>query len=92
MKRHNLKILPQYFENQISGQKTFEIRKHDKNFRIGDEIRLNEIDAELGKPYKPTGRACIVEITDILHSSYDAPFEGLETGYSILSTKLIYAI
>lgn len=87
---HRLKILSIYFKDQISGRKTFEIRKHDRNFKVGDQIILNEIDAGWGNECKPTGRICIVEITHILHSSHDAPFEGLKVGYSILSTKLIY--
>lgn len=90
MKRHNLKVLPQYFKAQINGIKNFEMRRHDRDFEVGDEIKLNEISAKLCEAYKPTGRACIVRITYILASTYDAPFEGLELGYSILGTEMVY--
>ena len=39
---HELKILPQYFKEVISGSKTFEIRKNDRNFCIGDRLVLKE--------------------------------------------------
>jgi len=90
MKRHNLKILPQYYEAQINGFKNFEIRKFDRDFKVGDEIKLNEIDGRLCEPYKPTGRACVVRITYILYSDHHAPFEGIEEGYAILGTEMAY--
>ena len=90
MKRHNLKILPQYFEAQVDGLKSFELRKNDRKFKVGDEIKLNEISSKIGDNYKPTGRACLVLITYILHSDHGNEFEGLEPGYCILGTVLIY--
>lgn len=91
MKRHNLKILPQYFEAQIAGIKPFEFRKNDREFKVGDEIKLNEISAKLGENYKPTGRACLVRITYILASHPGNEFEGIEVGYCVLGTELIYS-
>ena len=88
--RHNLKILPQYFDAVTAGLKRFEIRKNDRKFKPFDEIRLNEIDGPLGKPYKPTGRFCLVRITYILTSDHGNEFAGLEAGYCILGTELIY--
>lgn len=87
MKRHNLEILRKYFELQVAGVKTFEIRKIDRDFKVGDEIKLNEIyqDGLLGE-YKPTGQSCIVVITYIA-----AGLEGLADGYGVLGTRLKYA-
>lgn len=39
---HELKILPEYFEAVVSGNKRFEIRKDDRNYKKGDILRLNE--------------------------------------------------
>ena len=37
---HELKIYPKYFEDVISGKKTFEVRKNDRKFNIGDILIL----------------------------------------------------
>ena len=33
--KHDLKILPQYFEAVIKGRKKFELRKNDRDFNVG---------------------------------------------------------
>ncbi|MGF1786455.1 DUF3850 domain-containing protein [Photobacterium swingsii] len=40
MKVHTLKIEPVYLNAIIDGKKTFEIRKNDRDFRVGDRVRL----------------------------------------------------
>lgn len=35
MKKHELKILPQYFQAVWSGIKTFELRKDDRDYQLG---------------------------------------------------------
>ncbi len=44
MKRHYLRILPEYYRAVDSGAKTFEIRKNDRDFKVGDIITLQEFD------------------------------------------------
>lgn len=39
---HQLKCEAKYFEEICSGQKTFEVRKNDRNFHVGDYLALNE--------------------------------------------------
>lgn len=78
MKLHELKILPEYYEKVLSGEKTFEIRKDDRNFKAGDIIRLCEHD---GKEF--TGRSSLYDIIYKL----DGGNYGLEKGYCILSIK-----
>lgn len=41
---HELKILPEYFEKVAIGIKTFEIRKNDRDFKVGDTIFLREFE------------------------------------------------
>jgi hypothetical protein len=86
MARHNLKILSEYYKQQAAGIKNFELRRLDRDFKLGDEIKLNEIaPTEILGEYRPTGNACIVRITSITTG-----FEGLEDGYGILGTEMIY--
>ncbi|OMC79582.1 hypothetical protein BK125_04695 [Paenibacillus odorifer] len=44
---HHVKIFPHYYEDVRSGIKKFEIRKDDRDYRVGDELYLNEFDPEL---------------------------------------------
>ena len=60
---HELKTLPIYFEEVIEGRKSFEVRKNDRNFKVGDMLALNEYDAEK-KEY--TGNSCLVYVDYIL--------------------------
>ncbi len=73
-----LKILPEYFEAVKSGKKTFELRKNDRDFCVGDILILREFDGS-----KTTGRSVTVGITYILQN---CGF-GLADGYAILSIK-----
>lgn len=39
---HELKILPKYFEDVSAGRKNFEIRRNDRDFKVGDVLVLKE--------------------------------------------------
>ena len=62
---HDLKILPDWFNAVISGVKTFEIRKDDRNFQPRDVLLLREWD---GTAY--TGRTCRADVTMVLRGEY----------------------
>ena len=66
MATHRLKTWPCYFEEVISGRKSFEVRKNDRDFRTGDLLELVEWDPYTGSF---TGRQCQREITYILDSN-----------------------
>lgn len=41
---HELKILSEFFEAVTSGRKQFEIRKNDRDYKVGDQLVLREVD------------------------------------------------
>ncbi|GHU95838.1 hypothetical protein FACS1894208_09400 [Clostridia bacterium] len=43
---HNLKILPKFFEPVRSGAKPFEVRKNDRDYKVGDTVKLWEYDPD----------------------------------------------
>lgn len=74
---HDLKTWPEYFRAIQQGFKTFEIRKEDRGFAIGDELRLREWDPDTGKY---TGAVIIRHVCYILNGGKF----GLERGYVAL--------
>lgn len=41
---HDLKTWPVYFRAAKSGEKPFDVRRNDRNFRVGDFVTLREYD------------------------------------------------
>jgi hypothetical protein len=61
---HELKCIQPFFDDVITEIKTFEVRKIDRDFQVGDLLALNEYT---DKGY--TGRCALFEITYILCNS-----------------------
>ncbi|EAE5185442.1 DUF3850 domain-containing protein [Listeria monocytogenes] len=76
MKTHELKILSKYFWDILEGKKTFEIRKNDRDYQVGDYLILKELKDE-----KHTGRKLPVVVT------YITDYEQKE-GYVVMGIKL----
>lgn len=76
---HALKQIQPYFDDVISGRKTFEIRKNDREYSVGDLIALNEYDKEK-QTY--TGNSCLCYIDYILNDN-----EYCKDGYVVMSIK-----
>ncbi len=75
---HELKILPEYFDSVVYGNKSFELRKADRPYAVGDCLRLREF-----RDGFYTGRMADFEVVYILSGgSY-----GLAEGYCIMSIK-----
>lgn len=51
---HSLKTLPVYFAAVLRGDKTFEVRKNDRNFQTGDTLVLREYDPTFLPPPEQT--------------------------------------
>ncbi len=68
MRTHQLKTWPEYFAAVYAGDKTFEVRKDDRSFAVGDCLQLIEWDPTVrdrltGMPSGETGRVLRAVIT-----------------------------
>lgn len=75
---HYLKVGASYLEEIENGERTFEIRKMDKDYKKGDILAMLEF-----KDGRNTGRIVRTEVTFIL-----TEHTGLEEGYCIMAIKL----
>ena len=83
-KVHELKSWPEFFLDIHNGKRTFDLRKNDRNFKVGDVIKLRE--------WEPTtnaysGREILKRITYIMEGVGPGgipPYHGLGREYSIL--------
>ena len=71
---HKLKTLPEFYQQVVSGNKTFEARKNDRDFKIGDVLHLQEWDGSY------TGQECHRLVTYMLTGEEF----GIKEGYCIL--------
>lgn len=69
-KEHELKTWPEYFDAIVKGRKLFEVRKNDRDFRVGDYLRLCEYDPELKRF---TGNYIKKQISYILQGGFGLP-------------------
>lgn len=79
---HELKELPKYFAPVLNGLKTFEFRKADRDFQLGDCLALNEWTEEDGY----TGRALLARVVYILDPNEVAT---CVPGYVILGIEVV---
>ena len=76
---HKLKILPKWYDDVLNERKKFEVRKNDRDFKVGDILLLQEWERG-----KYTGREILKEIEYIYHG--DGAY-GLSEEYCILGLK-----
>lgn len=81
MKTHNLRTWPDFWEAIAGGEKTFEVRKNDREFEVGDTLKLNwyfpEKDEYDGSWIEAT-------VTYILYG----PAFGVEEGYCVMAIQV----
>lgn len=83
MKVHRLKTWPDYFRPVMRGEKTFEIRKNDRGFAVGDVLLLEEYEQFSDGRGQYTGQRAAVDVTYIVaDSSWNLP------GFVVMSIQL----
>ena len=78
-KRHEINLEPKYYAAVIAGMKTFELRENDRDYQVGDEVKLMEWDED-----GFTGRYYTITITYVLQ---DVPEYGLADGFCIFGWR-----
>ena len=87
MKLHELKIKHEYLIEVVMGRKTFELRKNDRDYQVGDLIRFIDI-----RQSNNDNCDCDIYINedDLYKITYvlkDVPQYGLDKDYCILAIK-----
>lgn len=78
-KCHLLKIMPMFYEAVKSGEKTFEVRYNDRDYKKGDELCLME-----WADGRYTGRGLVVEVSYILDDE-----RYCKEGYVVMGIRLV---
>lgn len=78
MNFHALKTVPSLFKDVMSGIKTFDVRKNDRDFQVGDTLVLQEYTEADGF----TGAAGAFEVVYLLPGGW-----GLQPGYVIMGIR-----
>lgn len=85
---HELKSWSRFFDPIVTGDRRHELRRNDRDYRVGDRLVLREFDESLGSY---TGRECTAVVTSI--TSQDEPCavsaEGLNPDFCILTIRVV---
>lgn len=78
---HELKTWPEYYERLVDGTKTFEYRRNDRGFKVGDILHLREYDSITGHY---SGREMRRRVTYLLATDISGDFVvmALESAYA----------
>lgn len=77
---HELKVWTELWQDLVAGRKTFEVRKDDRGFAVGDTLILKEWQPMLERY---TGKELVVTVTYLLPGGAF----GIEPGYVVMSIK-----
>ena len=79
---HELKIYPKFFIAAAEGKKKAEVRKRDRDFRVGDILWMREFEPIESKY---SGRAIECRVTHII----DGGAFGIDADYCVLSFEVV---
>lgn len=89
---HRLKTWSRWWDRVHFGEKTFELRKDDRDFQVGDIVILVELEEESGKA---TGNELVRRITYVLRHDFERydpaderhPLAGLNPRFCIFGME-----
>lgn len=88
VRTHDVKSWTRFFRPIVSGERVHELRRNDRDYRVGDRMHLREYD-DVSDTY--TGSYCEAAITSI--TSREIPCavsdQGLNPDYCILSIRVL---
>jgi Domain of unknown function (DUF3850) len=97
MKTHELKCWPRFFVPLYRGEKTFEFRKDDRGFEVGDVLDLREWEPDgatswIGRDdilerLAPAGGYTGANIRCVVTYILRAPDAGVPDGYVVMSLQ-----
>ena len=79
-KHHYIKCETNYYQQTEQSLKNYEVRKNDRDYKVGDFVYLQEIVGKTCTGREINGR----KIISILH---DYEFKGLKDGYCIFELE-----
>lgn len=80
MRVHNLKILNDFADAVVMGDKPFEVRENDRGYQKGDYIKFRAIDNN-GTPNRHCINDKLYQITFVMNGW------GIKNGYVVLGIK-----
>lgn len=91
MNTHTLKTDPILFRETWADKRTFEIRKNDRDYQVGDTLLIKETlhtgdEMRGGAELIYTGFSIKLTVTSILHGK-DFPY-GLDDDWVVMSTSI----
>lgn len=81
---HDLKCWPEFYLPVEGERKAFEVRKNDRDFRVGDLLLLREWSPAM-EAY--TGDCCVREVGYVLEGRDAGGAGGIEPGYCVMSLE-----
>ena len=89
MTTHELKSWPEFFEPLSTGEKTFDLRRNDRRYQVGDILHIREWEPNTERY---SGREINLKVCHVLEATGPGgikPYLGLAAGYAILGVEIL---
>ena len=80
--KHTIKAWPHFFAALERGDKNFEVRRDDRNYKIGDLLEIHEYDPSYGHT-----RRCPPLLFDVTYVLMAEDFPALMPGFVIMGIR-----